>query len=87
MGTNSIRLTVAEAFRDGGYRILDDEKETTRLGRGLQATARLNEDGMAQAFTVMHRYHAVARAMGASPPRHMQMPEPPRRVPRTGSMP
>ena len=37
-----------------------------RLGRGLSATGRLNEDGMAQAFTVLHRYHAVARAMGAA---------------------
>ena len=30
-------------------------------------TGLLNEDGMAQAMTVMHRYHAVARAMGADP--------------------
>ena len=37
------------------------------LGRGLQATGRLNEEGMAQALTVLHRYHAVARAMGADP--------------------
>ena len=37
------------------------------MGRGLQATGRLNEEGVGQALTVMHRYHAVARAMGADP--------------------
>ena len=44
-----------------------NEKAVLRLGRGLQTTGRLNEEGMAQALTVMHRYHAVARAMGAQP--------------------
>jgi exopolyphosphatase/guanosine-5'-triphosphate,3'-diphosphate pyrophosphatase len=44
-----------------------NEKAVLRLGRGLQTTGRLNEDGMAQALTVMHRYHAVACAMGAQP--------------------
>ena len=44
-----------------------NEKAVLRLGRGLQATGRLNEEGMAQALTVLHRYHAVARAMGAAP--------------------
>lgn len=38
-----------------------------RLGRGLQQTGRLNEEGVQQALTVMTRYHAVARAMGADP--------------------
>jgi exopolyphosphatase / guanosine-5'-triphosphate,3'-diphosphate pyrophosphatase len=38
-----------------------------RLGRGLQTTGRLDEEGMVLALTVMHRYHAVARAMGARP--------------------
>jgi exopolyphosphatase/guanosine-5'-triphosphate,3'-diphosphate pyrophosphatase len=38
-----------------------------RLGRGLQQTGLLNEEGVAQALTVMSRYHAVAKAMGADP--------------------
>ena len=38
IGTNSIRLIVAEANADGNYRLLDDEKETTRLGQGLENT-------------------------------------------------
>src|SRR5215469_4576768 len=66
LGSNSVRLVVYE----GNCRnpvVIFNEKAVLRLGRGLQATGRLNEEGMAQAFTVMHRYDAVARAMGASP--------------------
>jgi exopolyphosphatase/guanosine-5'-triphosphate,3'-diphosphate pyrophosphatase len=44
-----------------------NEKAVLRLGRGLQQTGRLNEDGVDQALMVMSRYHAVARAMGAHP--------------------
>ena len=39
VGTNSIRLMVAEARDDGGYRVLDDEKAVTRLGAGLIESA------------------------------------------------
>jgi exopolyphosphatase/guanosine-5'-triphosphate,3'-diphosphate pyrophosphatase len=44
-----------------------NEKAVLRLGRGLDTTGRLNEEGVVQALTVMHRYHAVARAMRADP--------------------
>src|SRR5579872_1376272 len=66
LGSNSVRLVVFEGECRNPVAIFN-EKAVLRLGRGLQATGRLNEDGMAQAFTVMHRYHAVARAMGAAP--------------------
>ncbi len=33
----------------------------------MQTTGRLNEEGVALALTVLHRYHAVARAMGCDP--------------------
>ncbi len=61
-----MRLVVYEGHCRNPVAIFN-EKAVLRLGRGLQATGRLNEDGMAQAFTVLHRYHAVARAMGAQP--------------------
>ncbi len=44
-----------------------NEKAVLRLGRGLQQTGRLNEEGVGQALMIMSRYHAVARAMGAHP--------------------
>ncbi len=66
LGSNSVRLVVYEGHTRNPVSIFN-EKAVLRLGRGLSATGRLYEDGMAQAFTVLHRYHAVARAMGADP--------------------
>jgi exopolyphosphatase / guanosine-5'-triphosphate,3'-diphosphate pyrophosphatase len=66
LGSNSVRLVVFEGERRNPISIFN-EKAVLRLGRGLQTTGRLNEDGMAQALTVLHRYHAVARAMRANP--------------------
>ena len=35
VGTNSIRCIVAEVTETGGFRVLDDEKATVRLGENL----------------------------------------------------
>src|SRR6266496_191073 len=64
LGSNSVRLVVYEGHCRNPVAIFN-EKAVLRLGRGLQTTGQLNEDGMGQAITVMHRYRAVARAMGA----------------------
>ena len=66
LGSNSVRLVVFEGRGRNPVPIFN-EKAVLRLGRGLQATGRLNEDGVAQALTVMNRYAAIARAMGAEP--------------------
>ncbi len=66
LGSNSVRLVVYEGHSRNPVAIFN-EKAVLRLGRGLLASGRLNEEGMAQTLTVMHRYHAVARAMGADP--------------------
>ncbi|HUN41319.1 MAG TPA: Ppx/GppA family phosphatase [Acetobacteraceae bacterium] len=66
LGSNSVRLVVFEGRGRNPLSIFN-EKAVLRLGRGLSATGRLNDDGMHQAFTVLHRYQAVARAMGAQP--------------------
>src|ERR1700712_3621171 len=66
LGSNSVRLVVYEGHTRNPTPIFN-EKAVLRLGRGLQTTGRLNDEGMAQALTVMHRYHAVARAMDAEP--------------------
>src|SRR5438105_15450474 len=42
VGSNSIRLVVAEVGRDGSYRVLDEEREMTRLAEGLEETGRLS---------------------------------------------
>ena len=45
IGTNSIRMIVAEGC-DGNDRILDDEKEATRLGKNLSSTQRLDPEAV-----------------------------------------
>jgi exopolyphosphatase/guanosine-5'-triphosphate,3'-diphosphate pyrophosphatase len=66
LGSNSVRLVVFEGSSRNPVPIFN-EKAVLRLGRGLQATGRLNEDGTNQALTVMNRYAAIARAMQADP--------------------
>ena len=66
LGSNSVRLVVFEG-RGRNPTAIFNEKAVLRLGRGLQQTGRLNEEGVAQAVTVMGRYAAIARAMGAEP--------------------
>jgi exopolyphosphatase/guanosine-5'-triphosphate,3'-diphosphate pyrophosphatase len=66
LGSNSVRLVVFEGLSRNPVAIFN-EKAVLRLGRGLQSSGLLNEEGVEQAFTVMNRYYAVARAMGAAP--------------------
>ncbi len=66
LGSNSVRLVVFEGRGRNPVAIFN-EKAVLRLGRGLQSTGRLNADAVAQALTVMNRYLAIGRAMGAEP--------------------
>lgn len=66
LGSNSVRLVVYEGLSRNPMSIFN-EKAVVRLGRGLQGSGLLNQDGMEQAMTILLRYRAVARAMGASP--------------------
>ena len=66
LGSNSVRLVVFEGLTRNPLPIFN-EKAVLGLGRGLQNTGRLNDDAVGPALTVMTRYAAVARAMGANP--------------------
>ena len=66
LGSNSVRLVVFEGDSRNPVPIFN-EKAVLRLGRGLQSSGRLNDEGTAQALTVMNRYAAIARAMQAEP--------------------
>ncbi len=63
LGSNSVRLVVFEGTGRNPAAIFN-ERAVLRLGRGLQTTGRLNEEGVTAALGVMHRYGAIARAMG-----------------------
>ncbi|OUI95428.1 exopolyphosphatase [Acetobacter indonesiensis] len=66
LGSNSVRLVVFEGVSRNPVPIFN-EKAVLRLGRGLTATGRLNEEGVSMAMEVLSRFHAIARAMNAEP--------------------
>ncbi len=66
LGSNSVRLVVFEGTARNPVMIFN-ERAVLRLGRGLETTGKLNEEGVIAALTVMHRYAAIARAMHAEP--------------------
>lgn len=66
LGSNSVRLVVFEGTGRNPMTVFN-EKAVLRLGRGLETSGRLNDEGVAQALMVMRRYDAIARAMGAAP--------------------
>lgn len=61
LGTNSVRLIVAEVEGPEGYRVLDDEREQTRLGAHLQETGRIHPDNGRRTLEALERMQAIAR--------------------------
>jgi exopolyphosphatase/guanosine-5'-triphosphate,3'-diphosphate pyrophosphatase len=66
LGSNSVRLVVYQGLLRNPHAIFN-EKAVLGLGRGLHSTGLLNEEAAAQTLTVLGRYHALARGMGADP--------------------
>lgn len=61
VGSNSVRATVAETTGDGGYRLLDDEREQTRLAEGLVARGRLSVGAMDRTLAALERLLHIVR--------------------------
>jgi exopolyphosphatase/guanosine-5'-triphosphate,3'-diphosphate pyrophosphatase len=66
LGSNSVRLVIFEG-RGRNPAAIFNEKAVLRLGRGLQQSGLLNQEGVGQAVAVMRRYAAIASAMQAAP--------------------
>ncbi len=66
IGTNSIRLIVAEPLRGGTYRILDEEKESTRLGEKLSKTGRLDPQAIEKSLAALRRMKQIAEGFQIS---------------------
>ncbi len=66
VGTNSIRLVVAEVEPDGGYRVLDEEREMTRLGHRLFDTGRLDGAAMEHALKTLATMRAIVDGFGVA---------------------
>jgi exopolyphosphatase / guanosine-5'-triphosphate,3'-diphosphate pyrophosphatase len=60
VGSNTIRLTVAEVEKDGTYRILDEEREMVRLGHDMDRTGRLGEEAVDRALAAIGKMKAIA---------------------------
>lgn len=60
IGSNSARLMLAEPLRGGNYRILDEEREATRLGRSLNSTGRLDAEAMELTLAALRRFKQIA---------------------------
>jgi exopolyphosphatase / guanosine-5'-triphosphate,3'-diphosphate pyrophosphatase len=60
VGTNSIRLVVAEIQNDRTYRVLDEEREMTRLGRGMDEFGRLADETIEKSLEAIGKMKAIA---------------------------
>lgn len=66
IGSNSVRLLVAEALRGGTYRILDEEREPTRLGRSVSSEGRLDDESMDRTVAALRTFKEIATGYQAT---------------------
>ncbi|MCL7972280.1 MAG: Ppx/GppA family phosphatase [marine benthic group bacterium] len=64
VGTNTIRLVVADVDSAASYRVLDEERAQTRLGEGLYQTGRIGAAPMDRSLSALERMRALAEGMG-----------------------
>jgi len=65
IGSNSVRLVVAQVLPGGGYRILNEERENTRLASVLASTGRLDTTAMNQTLAALRNFLTIAQGFGA----------------------
>ncbi len=65
VGTNTLRLLVADAVSPDAYTILHEEQEVTRLGEGLTPGGLLLDEPRRRSVAVLNRFAQVARRFRA----------------------
>jgi exopolyphosphatase/guanosine-5'-triphosphate,3'-diphosphate pyrophosphatase len=65
VGTNSVKLYVAERSADGTWRTLADRSEVTRLGEGLHHSGQLGAEPVQRTVDAISALVAEARELGA----------------------
>lgn len=63
IGTNSIRCIVVECSKDGSFRIIDDEKDTARLGEGIAETGEISDAAVARAEAALTRMRKLVTGL------------------------
>ena len=66
IGTNSTKMTIADAESDGGLTVVTEDSQITRLGKGVDASKRLDETAMTRTLDVLVRFAEEARSLGAT---------------------
>jgi exopolyphosphatase/guanosine-5'-triphosphate,3'-diphosphate pyrophosphatase len=66
VGTNSVKLHVAERAADGEWHTLADRAEVTRLGEGLHQSRRMGAEPMRRTTEAIAALAAEARGLGAT---------------------
>jgi exopolyphosphatase/guanosine-5'-triphosphate,3'-diphosphate pyrophosphatase len=64
VGTNSVRSIVVEVPVGGPYRVVDDEKDMTRLGEGLEGTGVLSADAMDRTVSAIGAMSGIGVRLG-----------------------
>ncbi len=65
IGTNSTKMTVADAADDGVLTVILEQSDVTRLGEGVDASQRLTEAAMSRTLDAVARFAEAARNLGA----------------------
>ncbi|MCW5757829.1 MAG: Ppx/GppA family phosphatase [Phycisphaeraceae bacterium] len=66
VGSNSIRLLIAERDDEGGYHVLDEEKVSPRLGHGMTETGLIAPDRLEEAIGAVERMKQIALGYGVA---------------------
>ena len=66
IGTNSVRSIVVEVPVGGAHRVIDDEKEMTRLGQGLDASGMLDPAAVERTVTALQAMMDIGRSLGVT---------------------
>jgi exopolyphosphatase/guanosine-5'-triphosphate,3'-diphosphate pyrophosphatase len=66
IGTNSVRSIIVEVPVGGPHRVVDDEKEMTRLGAGLDSKGVLDADAVDRTIVALKAMMDIGRNMGVS---------------------
>lgn len=64
IGSNSVRLEIAQVEGAGGYRVLDEERESTRLAGELDHTGRLADEAVRHTLETLRRFKSITDGFG-----------------------